>query len=106
MPPIPSSFQGLIDTHRHMWQGQLRRMVPNVDVAGYLGLRNAFAVKYRPHDQYAGTLTNAYGALNTGVTTLLDLSHNTDRWLTPTLGSTLSKNRVCGLFSPTPPGGR
>ena len=68
---------GLIDTHRHMWQGQLRRMVPNVDVAGYLGLRNAFAVKYRPHDQYAGTLTNAYGALNTGVTTLLDLSHNT-----------------------------
>lgn len=68
---------GLIDTHRHMWQGQLRRMVPNVDVAGYLGLRNAFAIKYRPHDQYAGTLTNAYGALNTGVTTLLDLSHNT-----------------------------
>ena len=68
---------GFIDTHRHMWQGQLRRMVPNVDVAGYLGLRNAFAVKYRPHDQYAGTLTNAYGALNTGVTTLLDLSHNT-----------------------------
>jgi len=68
---------GLIDTHRHMWQGQLRRMVPNVDVAGYLGLRNAFAVKYRPHDQYAGTLINAYGALNTGVTTLLDLSHNT-----------------------------
>ena len=68
---------GFVDTHRHMWQGQLRRMVPNVDVAGYLGLRNAFAVKYRPQDQYAGTLTNAYGAVNTGVTTLLDLSHNT-----------------------------
>ena len=68
---------GFVDTHRHMWQGQLRRMVPNVDVAGYLGLRNAFAVKYRPEDQYAGTLTNAYGAVNTGVTSLLDLSHNT-----------------------------
>lgn len=68
---------GLVDTHRHMWQGQLRRMVPNVDLAGYLGLRNAFAVEYRPQDQYAGTLTNAYGALNAGVTALLDLSHNT-----------------------------
>ncbi len=68
---------GLVDTHRHMWQGQLRRMVPNVALAGYLGLRNAFAVQYRPHDQYAGTLTNAFGALNTGITTILDLSHNT-----------------------------
>lgn len=68
---------GLVDTHRHMWQGQLRRMVPNVEFAGYLGLRNAFAVRYRPYDQYAGTLTNAFGALNTGVTTLLDVAHNT-----------------------------
>jgi len=22
---------GFVDTHRHMWQGQLRRMIPNVD---------------------------------------------------------------------------
>ena len=43
----------------------------------YLGLRNASAVQYRPEDTYAATLVNALGALNAGVTTVLDLSHNT-----------------------------
>ena len=68
---------GLVDTHRHMWQGLLRRMVPNVDISMYLGLRNAFAVEYRPTDSYAGTLAIALGALYCGVTTVLDLAHNT-----------------------------
>ena len=68
---------GFVDTHRHMWQGQLRRMLPNVEFPVYLGLRNALAVQYRPEDTYAGTLVNALGALNAGVTTVLDLSHNT-----------------------------
>jgi len=95
---------GLIDTHRHMWQGQLRRMVPNVDVAGYLGLRNAFAVKYRPHDQYAGTLTNAYGALNTGVTTLLDLSHNTRTSAHADAGvAALEESGLRAVFAYAPP---
>jgi cytosine/adenosine deaminase-related metal-dependent hydrolase len=67
---------GLVDTHRHMWQGPLRRMVPNVDIPVYLGLRNAFAVKYRPEDTYAGTLVTAMGALYAGITSILDLDHN------------------------------
>jgi cytosine/adenosine deaminase-related metal-dependent hydrolase len=68
---------GLVDTHRHMWQGQLRRMIPNVDIAGYLAVRNSFAVEYRPDDSYIGTLAIAFGALYSGVTTVLDLAHNT-----------------------------
>jgi cytosine/adenosine deaminase-related metal-dependent hydrolase len=67
---------GLVDTHRHMWQGPLRRMVPNVDIPVYLGLRNAFAVRYRPEDSYAGTLVTAMGALYAGITSILDLDHN------------------------------
>ena len=68
---------GLVDTHRHMWQGLLRRMIPNVDISTYLGLRNAFAVEYRPHDSYAGNLAIALGALYCGVTSIVDLAHNT-----------------------------
>ncbi len=68
---------GLVDTHRHMWQGQLRRMIPNVDISDYLGVRNAFAVEYRPEDSHISTLSIALGALNSGVTTILDLAHNT-----------------------------
>ena len=68
---------GLVDTHRHMWQGQLRRMIPNVDIAGYLAVRNSFAVEYRPDDSYIGTLAIAFGAIYSGVTTVLDLAHNT-----------------------------
>jgi cytosine/adenosine deaminase-related metal-dependent hydrolase len=68
---------GFVDTHRHMWQGQLRRMIPNVDISMYLGLRNAFAVEYQPSDNYAGTLLIALGALYSGITTIQDYAHNT-----------------------------
>jgi cytosine/adenosine deaminase-related metal-dependent hydrolase len=68
---------GFVDTHRHMWQGQLRRMIPNVDISMYLGLRNAFAVQYEPHDSYIGTLTTALGALFSGITCVQDYAHNT-----------------------------
>jgi len=68
---------GFVDTHRHMWQGQLRRMIPNVDISMYLGLRNAFAVEYEPSDNYAGTLVIALGALYSGITSIQDYAHNT-----------------------------
>jgi len=68
---------GFVDTHRHMWQGQLRRMIPNVDISMYLGLRNAFAAEYRPEDSHAGTLVTALGAVYSGVTTVQDYAHNT-----------------------------
>lgn len=68
---------GFVDTHRHMWQGQLRRMIPNVDISMYLGLRNSFAVQYEPSDSYAGTLAIALGALYSGITSIQDYAHNT-----------------------------
>jgi 5-methylthioadenosine/S-adenosylhomocysteine deaminase len=68
---------GFVDTHRHIWQGQLRNLLPNGrlnpdymrDIGG-----TARSV-YRPEDVYAGDLLSATGALNAGITTLLDWSH-------------------------------
>ncbi|WP_354644393.1 amidohydrolase family protein [Kitasatospora camelliae] len=69
---------GFVDTHRHAWQGQLRRIIPDVDdLAGYLDTTLVrLAPAYRPEDMYVGTRLAALGAVDAGITTLLDLSHN------------------------------
>ncbi|MGW4895612.1 amidohydrolase family protein [Kitasatospora sp. NPDC004240] len=69
---------GFVDTHRHAWQAQLRRTIPDVDdLAGYLSTTLArCAPAYRPEDMYTGTRLAALGALDAGITTMLDFSHN------------------------------
>ena len=66
---------GFIDTHRHMWQGALRNSLPNGLLNDYmrdiLGLR----AMMRPEDVRIGDLVSALGAINAGVTTVLDWSH-------------------------------
>ena len=66
---------GFVDTHRHMWQGALRNSLPNGLIGDYqkeiLGVR-AFI---RPEDVRIGNLVSALGAINAGVTTVLDWSH-------------------------------
>ncbi len=68
---------GFVDSHVHAWEGQLRAAEPILDFAGYLGF-TAFGhgPNYRPHDNYAGTLITALVALDAGVTTIVDNSHN------------------------------
>ncbi|MFI9528955.1 amidohydrolase family protein [Micromonospora rosaria] len=69
---------GFVDTHRHAWQGQLRRITPDVDDLGaYLGTTLAgYAPAYTPEDMYVGTRLAALTALDCGITCLLDFSHN------------------------------
>ncbi|MFD0345792.1 hypothetical protein ACFQ0M_06245 [Kitasatospora aburaviensis] len=69
---------GFVDTHRHAWQAQLRRIMPDVnDLAGYVSTTLAeFAPAYRPHDMYVGTRLAALAAVDAGITTMLDFSHN------------------------------
>ena len=66
---------GFIDTHRHMWQGALRNSLPNGLLNDYmrdiLGVRSIM----RPEDVRIGDLVSALGAINAGVTTVLDWSH-------------------------------
>jgi cytosine/adenosine deaminase-related metal-dependent hydrolase len=67
---------GLIDTHRHTWQSVLRNSLPDVDLPQYLQtILNTFAPHYRPEDVGASNLLGSYGAINAGVTTMLDWSH-------------------------------
>ena len=71
---------GFIDTHRHIWEGILRNIGADVPLEGdesYLAfILGTLAPAYRPQDVYAGNLISAYGAINAGITTLLDWSHN------------------------------
>lgn len=69
---------GLVDTHRHAWEAQLRRIMPDIDdLGGYVMATLAgYATVYRPEDMYIGTRLAALTALDSGITTMLDFSHN------------------------------
>src|SRR5262244_1657458 len=68
---------GFVDTHRHIWQGQLRNVLPNgrLDPDYFRDIGASARNAYRPEDVYVGDLLSAWGALNSGITTLLDWSH-------------------------------
>ncbi|MEU0505973.1 amidohydrolase family protein [Nocardia sp. NPDC005998] len=69
---------GFVDTHRHAWQAQLRRIMPDVDdLTGYVAATLAgYATVYRPQDMYVGTRLAALTAIDSGITCMLDFSHN------------------------------
>ena len=68
---------GLVDTHRHCWQNSLRHLIPDVDLAEYIAFTHiAVAPHVRPEDMYAGGLVSMYGAIDSGMTCVLDLCHN------------------------------
>lgn len=67
---------GFVDTHRHMWQGALRNILPNGVLGDYMrDITGAARDVFRPEDAYIGDLVIALGAINAGVTTCLDWSH-------------------------------
>lgn len=69
---------GLVDTHRHAWEAQLRRIMPDVDDLGVYVMSTlaGYATVYRPEDMYVGTRLAALTAIDGGITTMLDFSHN------------------------------
>jgi 5-methylthioadenosine/S-adenosylhomocysteine deaminase len=67
---------GFIDTHRHMWQGFLRNVLPDGSLEDYRDtIQRTFGAKFAPEDAYIADLLSALGAIDTGVTTILDWSH-------------------------------
>jgi cytosine/adenosine deaminase-related metal-dependent hydrolase len=67
---------GMIDTHRHTWQTQMRGICGDWTLADYFyGIRLAISPAYTAEDVYLGNRLGALEALNAGVTTLLDFSH-------------------------------
>ncbi|MCB1486519.1 MAG: amidohydrolase family protein [Bauldia sp.] len=69
---------GIIDGHRHCWQNQFRRIIPDADLTEYMAtLHGDFALEYRPHDIYVGNLVTMLSLLDSGVTCVTDCAHNT-----------------------------
>lgn len=67
---------GFVDTHRHMWQGALRNILPNGLLDDYTrDITGTARQVFRAEDAYIGDLVIALGAINAGVTTCLDWSH-------------------------------
>ena len=72
------AMPGMVDTHRHAWEGQLRRLNPNAEtLEDYCNATHySFAKYYRPADMYIGNLLTALGCIDAGITTVVDNSHN------------------------------
>jgi 5-methylthioadenosine/S-adenosylhomocysteine deaminase len=70
---------GFVDSHRHIWEGLLRNIGTDVPLEGrssYISfVLHKLAPAFRPEDAYVGDLISALGAIDAGVTTLLDWSH-------------------------------
>jgi 5-methylthioadenosine/S-adenosylhomocysteine deaminase len=68
---------GFIDTHRHTWQAPWRNIASDWSLFHYLwGIHTGLSKFYRPEDTYAGNLLGTVEALDSGITTMLDWSHN------------------------------
>src|SRR5829696_3983108 len=67
---------GLVDNQRHMWQGFLRNVLPDGWLEDYRNVvQRTFGAKMVPDDVYAADLISALGAIDSGVTCVLDWSH-------------------------------
>ncbi|MBS1677441.1 MAG: amidohydrolase family protein [Actinobacteria bacterium] len=68
---------GFVDSHLHAWQGQLAGVAPDVSLPRYEEvLHGALAPHYRPEDMRIGNLVSALRCLESGVTCVIDNSHN------------------------------
>jgi cytosine/adenosine deaminase-related metal-dependent hydrolase len=70
---------GFVDSHRHIWEGLLRNIGTDVPLEGrtsYISfVLHKLAPAFRPEDAYVGNLVSALGAIDAGITSLLDWSH-------------------------------
>lgn len=68
---------GFVDTHRHTWQAPIRNVAADWILGQYMtGVHIGLSKYFRPEDTYAGNLLGTVEALDSGITTLLDWSHN------------------------------
>lgn len=68
---------GFVDTHRHTWQCLLRNAAADWSLPQYFsGVRGVMGGLYTPDDMRIANHIGALEALNAGITTLYDWSHN------------------------------
>jgi cytosine/adenosine deaminase-related metal-dependent hydrolase len=67
---------GFVDTHRHLWQTQLRGIAADWTLMQYLtAILGGVAPAFTPDDTYAGNLLGVLEGLDAGITTMVDWSH-------------------------------
>jgi cytosine/adenosine deaminase-related metal-dependent hydrolase len=66
---------GFVDTHRHVWEGLFRNLGDRAPAGDPGALSRKIGPFYRPEDVYAGNLVGLLGAIDAGITTVLDWSH-------------------------------
>lgn len=70
------AIPGFVDTHRHVWQTQLRTVAADWTLFNYFTqMRSIYSSFYQPGDVYLGNLAGALEALDAGITTIIDHSH-------------------------------
>lgn len=75
--PHTIAFPGFVDTHRHTWQAVIRNIAADWVHGHYMtGIHNGLSQHFQPEDTYTGNLLGTLEALNSGITTLVDWSHN------------------------------
>lgn len=68
---------GFVDTHRHTWQSLIRHVSTDWTLPQYFsGVRGVLGKQYEPDDMYAANLIGLLDALDSGITTVVDWSHN------------------------------
>ena len=67
---------GFVDTHRHVWQTQLRTVAADWTLFDYFArMRLTYAGFYEPDDVFLGNHVGALEALGAGITTIVDHCH-------------------------------
>ena len=67
---------GFVDTHRHVWQTQLRTVATDWSLFDYfVEMRLGYSTFYTAEDAYLGNYVGALEALDAGITTLVDHCH-------------------------------
>jgi 5-methylthioadenosine/S-adenosylhomocysteine deaminase len=67
---------GLIDTHWHLWTALHRSMANSSPTNGYFALNVRLGTQFQPDDIYQGARLALAEALDSGITTVHDWSHN------------------------------
>ncbi len=67
---------GFVDTHRHVWQTQLRTVAADWSLFHYITrMRLMYSAFYQPEDVWLGNHAGALEALDAGITTIVDHCH-------------------------------
>ena len=90
---------GLIDTHHHLWQTQLKGRHADEQLLEYMGSGNMQSYNYQPSDSFWGQLSGCLEAIDAGTTTVLDHSHGsyTQKHADKILEATIASGLRCVL---------